>query len=98
MMMIHSLRGTFTKYVNAFKMIIINFLEGAQNMTNIWFALCEYCNLKNRDVGRGLSLHILGFVCVFAIVFARNVAMVKVRPLPISEVSFVPIDISIDGS
>jgi hypothetical protein len=33
------------------------------------------------DVGQGSSLRLLGFVCVFAFVFASNVTVVKVCPL-----------------
>ena len=37
------------------------------------------------DACRGSSLHLLGFVCVFALVFASNVAVVKVCPLEVSK-------------
>jgi hypothetical protein len=49
--------------MSSFKMIIINFLQGVQNRTNIWFALCELCSLNNMDVGWSSSLRLLGFVC-----------------------------------
>ena len=62
-------------------MIVINFREGVQNRTNIWFALCKLCSLNNMDVGWSSSLCLLGFVCVFALVFASNVAMLKIYPL-----------------
>jgi hypothetical protein len=65
------------KCVNSIKIIILNFLEGAQKRTNVWFALCKNCSLNNMDVGHGSSLRLLGFVCVFALVFTNNVAMVK---------------------
>ena len=58
-------------------------MEGAQNRINVWCALCEQCNLNNMDVGLGSSVCLLGFVCVFALVFIGNVAVVKVCPLPV---------------
>jgi hypothetical protein len=33
------------------------------------------------DVGWSSSLRLLGFVCVFSLVFASNVAVLKIRPL-----------------
>jgi hypothetical protein len=40
-----------------------NFLEGAQNRTNIWFALYQQCSLNNMDVGHDSLFRLLG-LCV----------------------------------
>ena len=56
-------------------------MKGAQNRTNIGFAICKNCSLNNMDVGQGSLLRLLEFVCVFALVIASNVIVVKVCPL-----------------